>query len=191
MNDWSSTLADCSFSSALPPQPGLRAVYSHAYAWARRWIVMESNTRGRDQSAPSDPIKTDANPPSHPYKSPTDSQLCQPPLPIPSSPSACPRQGLPDFAIRPRDKHRGCLVHKAAAWCFMLTLTDSVSSLVLVSSPREAGLFWRSRWAEGKMQMHAYISDGQISPPNRCQLVFRAQNVKKGCLNLHFKLAVR
>lgn len=122
----------------------LGAVYSHAYAWARRWIVTGSDTRGRDQSAPSDPIKTDAKPPLIRTKAPLivssasrDSSISPPP-PIPSSPSACPRQGLPDFAIRPRDKHQGCFVHKAAAWCSMLTQIASLHSSWLALRGRRA-----------------------------------------------------
>lgn len=63
--------------------------------------------------------KNRREPSSHPYKTPTDSQLCQPWLlhllfssvsrsrfSPPSQHAACPRQGLPDFAITPRDKQR-------------------------------------------------------------------------------------
>lgn len=117
-------------------------------------MVTGSDMRGQDQSAPSDPIKTDAGPSLILTKiCPTDSQPCQPttppssprlgpPSPPPNTPPpphySHPPPSLSDFAITPCDKQRPRLAHKAGVLCIMLTIKDSISSLILFTSPAVA-----------------------------------------------------
>lgn len=113
--------------------------------------------RGQDQSAPSDPIKTDAGPSLILTKpplivSPASRRLLHlllgsafpvtpptPATPIPTTPAhPHPPPSLSDFAITPRDKQRPRLAHKAGVLCIMLTIKDSISSLILFTSPAVA-----------------------------------------------------
>lgn len=112
----------------------------HAGTRSKRSIWSHKNRRG---------------PFSHPYKTPADSQPCQPTTP-PSSPRlgspspppapppphpppySHPPPSLSDFAITPCDKQRPRLAHKAGVLCIMLTIKDSISSLILFTSPAVA-----------------------------------------------------
>lgn len=106
----------------------------HAGTRSKRSIWSHKNRRGSS---------------SHPYKTPTDSQPCQPTTP-PSSPRLGspspplqpphyhPPPSLSDFAITPCDKQWPRLAHKAGVLCIMLTIKDSISSLILFTSPAVA-----------------------------------------------------
>lgn len=152
--------------------------------------------RGQDQSAPSDPIKTDAGP---------SLILTKPPLIVnpasrrllhlllgsarllpvhPANPPPHrrhPPPSLSDFAITPCDKQRPRLAHKAGVLCIMLTIKDSISSLILFTSPAVArpasGSINIAGRGLGNADADVHLLVKGVS--NYCQVSLRAKQKKK------------
>lgn len=116
-----------------------------------------SDTQGQDQSTPSHPIKTDSNLPLIRTENTTDSaspdsSIFSPLLlascshsfifslhpSVPPSRPACLTLRLRPWWTRAR------LAHKAGVLCIMLTIKDSISSLILFTSPTSAQATGRS-----------------------------------------------